>query len=365
MKDILIKTRLRDFKVTFVNNFSFLNKIFSTEHYLVVVGTNVYKFYKDEIFDKIPKDKLLILKLDEQRKTLYTVTKIYEKLLTQTARRNITLISFGGGINQDVTGFVASTIYRGINWIFIPTTLLAMADSAIGLKTSLNFGHYKNMVGGFYPPSEIYINVAFLKTLKKSAYASGIGEIVKFMLMKEDPLRTFSETVNKIDKLKKNDDNIHALKMIRESIEIKKSYMEGDEFDLGRRNLLNYGHELGHSLEATSHFRIPHGIGVLIGIMYANLVASRRKWIPARLFTEINEKLLLPNISIKLKKRYFDIEAIYEKMKKDKKRVTKDLPLILPKGRNFELIKITDLRFDEFKTNLAQLTAFLSPYLSN
>ena len=166
MDKLIINTRIRNFSVEFVNDFSFVDELLNIKNYVVIVGQNVYKYYKDIIFSRFPKDRLIILKLNEQRKTLDTVMEIYKKLLPLTAKKNLTLISFGGGINQDVTGFVASTLYRGINWIYIPTTLLAMADSAIGLKTSLNHESYKNVLGTFYPPSQIYINTDFLKTFE-------------------------------------------------------------------------------------------------------------------------------------------------------------------------------------------------------
>ena len=144
------------------------------------------------------------------------------------------MISFGGGINQDVTGFVASTLYRGINWIYVPTTLLAMADSAIGLKTSLNHESYKNVLGTFYPPSKIFICAVFFENFKKIDYMSGVGEIIKFMLMKKGPIKDLDDTIKKIEKLKLNNDKKFVINIIKESIEIKKSYMEGDEFDSGK-----------------------------------------------------------------------------------------------------------------------------------
>ena len=276
MDKLIIKSRIRDFSVEFVDDFSFVDELLDIKNYVVITGQTVYKYYKDVIFCRFPKDRLIILKLDEQRKTLSTVTEIYKKLLPLTAKKNLTLISFGGGINQDVTGFVASTLYRGINWIYVPTTLLAMADSAIGLKTSLNHESYKNVLGTFYPPANIYICTDFLKTLQKTDYLSGVGEIIKFMLMKENVIKNLDDSIKKIEKLKLNNDKNFVIDVIKESIEIKKSYMEGDEFDLGKRNLLNYGHELGHALEATSNFAVPHGIGVIIGIIFANLVSLQR-----------------------------------------------------------------------------------------
>lgn len=355
MDKIIIKSRIRDFEVEFVDNFSFVDNLLDIKNYIVIVGKTVYKHYKDTIFNRFPKDHLIVLQLDEQRKTLGTVIEIYKKLLPLTAKKNLTLISFGGGINQDVTGFVASTLYRGVNWIYVPTTLLAMADSSVGLKTSLNHESYKNVLGTFYPPSKIFICTDFLNTLQKTDYLSGVGEIIKFMLMKKDSIRNLDNSIKKIEKLKLKNDKEFILNTIKESIEIKKSYMEGDEFDLGKRNLLNYGHELGHALEATSNFAIPHGIGVIIGIIFANFVSIQRGFIDVKLNEKINKYLLLPNINtVKLKKEYFSKEILLEKIKKDKKRISEKLPLVLP-NKDFELIKITELNFIEFEKALQKV----------
>lgn len=366
MDQLTIKSSVKHFKVKFVHNFSFVDEILQIPHYLVVVGSNVYEIYKEKIFDTFPKEKLLVLKLDEQRKSLVSVTKIYKKLLEQSAKRNIILISFGGGVNQDISGFVASTIYRGIDWIFIPTTLLAMCDSSIGLKTSLNFQSYKNVLGNFYPPDKIYINVDFLKTLKKKDFYGGVGEIIKFYLMDKNPIKSLAQTINKIKKLNERDDNAFITKVIRESFRIKLSYMLGDEFDHGIRNLLNYGHELGHALEATSHFKVPHGVGVIIGIIFANLVSYNKGWIDKNTFEKINRELLLPNLptdAIKLKTDYFEINQIIEKMKKDKKRISDKLPLVLPKGANFQIVKISDFDLNECKNRLKELITIIKSKL--
>jgi 3-dehydroquinate synthase len=351
-----IKSKIKDFEVIFTEDFNFINEFLKIEHYVVIVGSNVHSFYKN-IFNKFPKNRLIVVKLGEENKTLDTVIKIYKKLLEQTAKKNLTIISFGGGINQDVVGFAASTLYRGINWIYVPTTLLAMADSSIGLKTSLNFLSYKNVIGTFYPPSKIYINADFLKTLPKLNYFSGVGEIVKFYLMKEKAISDLSNTLEKIEKLRDIKNKKEIVDIIKESMKIKLSYMDGDEFDKGRRNLLNYGHEFGHALEPASSFNIPHGVAILIGIIFANIVSFRRKMISKKVFEDLNKLLLIPNIPqdvLNLKKKYFDKNLILENMKKDKKRIGKDLVLVLPQ-KNFSLIKVSNLTVDEYGLALLEL----------
>ncbi len=357
-----IKSKIKNFEVVFTDNFKFVDDLKKIDNSVVIVGKNVYSIYKDKIFKKFPKDRIIVLALEEKSKTLDTAVVIYEKLLEKAAKKNLTIISFGGGINQDVVGFVASTLYRGVNWIFIPTTLLAMADSSIGLKTSLNFKSYKNLIGSFYPPSKIIINPDFLKTLPKENYYSGVGEIIKLYLMQKDPIGNLPETIKKIKILTARENKEEILKIIEEAVEIKLSYMEGDEFDQGRRNLLNYGHEFGHALEPASSFKIPHGVAILIGIIFANLISFKRGLINKKIFDEINNLLLIPNVptdAIPLKLKYFKREELLENIKKDKKRISTDLVLVLPRGKNFSLEKITNLGIDEFNSGLIKLKNFL------
>src|SRR3989344_9486927 len=134
MNELTIKSPLKNFRVLFVDDLSFIKELIALPNSIIIVGSVLYKLYKSKIFRQFPKERVIIIPLDEKRKTLATVQKLYKKLIPLSAKKNLVIISFGGGINQDVVGFIASTLYRGVNWIFIPTTLLAMTDSAIGLK---------------------------------------------------------------------------------------------------------------------------------------------------------------------------------------------------------------------------------------
>jgi len=361
--DILkINSKVKPFEVHFENDFLFLEKLFNLENSMVIVGNIVYKHYKKTIFDKFSKEKLIVLELDEDRKTLESVTAIYDKLLNLSPKKNLTLISFGGGVNQDVVGFAASTLYRGVNWIFVPTTLLAMADSAIGLKTSLNYHSFKNVLGTFYPPTDIYLNVGFVDTLEKKDYYSGVGEIVKFLLMEKNAFDNLESIASTVTSLTSTPSKSFLTGIVKKSIKIKLGYMEGDEFDTGRRNLLNYGHELGHALESSSKFAIPHGIGVMIGILFANQVSYKRGWLSKKLYRYINDHILLNNLKpdvIKLEKDHFEETVILENMKKDKKRLSDSLPLVLPDKNNL-LVKITDFSFEECLSSISELKSLLN-----
>ena len=221
MSNLKLHSHIHDYEVEFTDSFDFINYLKKIEKKVFVLDRNIYELYKN-LFDGIKEEDLFIFDAIEEKKTLKSVEEIYKFLATKDAKRNITLISFGGGITQDVTGFVASTLYRGIKWIFVPTTFLAQADSCIGSKTSLNFETYKNILGGFYPPNKIYIQPDFLDTLTTKDYYSGIGEIIKFALLKESYPKNFEVIVELIESVKRKENRLEAIK---KTMEVKKAYM--------------------------------------------------------------------------------------------------------------------------------------------
>jgi 3-dehydroquinate synthase len=351
MNYLEVHSNIHNYQVHFENNFQFLDELIAKEKKVFVIDKNVYKLYKP-YFKKIKKEELFLLDAIEEKKTLKSVEKIYKFLATKNAKRNITLVSIGGGITQDITGFVASTVYRGIKWIFVPTTFLAQADSCIGSKTSLNFETYKNILGGFYPPHHIYIQPDFLNTLSKKDYHSGIGEVIKFQLLKEQYPKNFTHIIEMIDELKQNR---NRLETIKKTMEVKKAYIDEDEFDTGKRNLFNYGHCFGHALENASHYEIPHGIAVTIGMIYANIVALNRKLISDNVFELLNKELFLPNIYMRLHKNLFNQQILLESMQNDKKRVGDNLTIVIPCNDEIAAIKIDDLQIEEFNIAYDQL----------
>jgi 3-dehydroquinate synthase len=355
MTTLEIHSNIHNYKVTFTKDLKFLTELYRLDKKVFVIDKNVYNLYKKD-FKNIKNSELLLLDAMEEKKTLKSVEKIYKFLAKFNAKKNLTLISIGGGITQDITGFVASTLYRGINWIFIPTTFLAQADSCIGSKTSLNFEKYKNIIGGFYPPKQIYVAPVFLKTLTKKDFYSGVGEVMKFALLKEDYPKNIDKIINMVEKIKQDK---KVLNTIHKTMEVKKAYIDEDEFDTGKRNLFNYGHCFGHALENSSHYKIPHGIAVTIGMIYANIVAYNRGLLSKKTFNKLNKKLFLPNIYMKLKVSYFNKKILLESMKNDKKRVGKDLTIIIPKDDDIRAIKADNLTFKEFDVAYNQLVTIL------
>lgn len=356
MNEMTLTSKIRDYKVFFEKDFNFFDKLKNIQPKVIIIDANVYNLYRDLFQVYFGDDEVVLFNAIEENKTIENCMLLYEQIILKASKKNITIISIGGGITQDVTGFVASTLYRGVNWIFIPTTFLAQTDSCIGSKTSLNFKSYKNLIGTFYPPSLIYINTQFLNTLTALDFYSGIGETIKFQLMKEERPKDINKIKLIIDKALKKDDFL--IDLIQDNMKTKISFMENDEFDQGRRNLLNYGHCLGHALETSSNYFIPHGIAVIIGIMFANILANMRNMLSDELLRSMIADILLPNNPLELKPDYFNEDILLESMKKDKKKIGNLLTVVIP-NENLEIIKVDDVTDQEAKEGIRRLKKFL------
>jgi 3-dehydroquinate synthase len=212
---------------------------------------------------------VLLLDATEINKSLERMPAYVEHLLQCGIRRNQRLVAVGGGIIQDITCFLAATLLRGVDWLFLPTTLLAQCDSCIGSKSSINCGDTKNIVGTFTPPREVWIASRFLETLDERDLRSGVGEMLKIHAI-EGPW-SFDRLAADYDRL--FHDRRVMIEYIRSALAIKKPFVEIDEFDRRERNVLNFGHSFGHAIEAATDFAVPHGIGVTMGMDVALEVA--------------------------------------------------------------------------------------------
>jgi len=358
MNGLHIKSHITEYDVFFKDNFSFFTKWVNEKNQVLIIDRNVYNIYTDVIDSNFDVNNMYLFDALEENKTLEKVSEIYDYLTKRRAKRNLTIISIGGGITQDVTGFVASTLYRGVRWIFVPTTFLAQTDSCIGSKTSLNFKKFKNLIGTFYPPVEVYIDTEFLGTLDRNGFYSGLGESIKLQLMKEQYPKDIDAIIDAVERAKSDTSFIRAL--IRDNLEVKLSYMEGDEFDCGRRNLLNFGHTLGHALETTSAYYVPHGIAVNIGMIFAEALSLQRGMLGDGVFEKLTRELHLENIPLELREKDFECERLLECVKADKKRVGKDLTIVLPDGE-FRLHKVDNVTEGEFHEALKDLHHVLFP----
>lgn len=243
-------------------DFSFLNG----KKLLVVTDKTVFHQY----FEGSPLQALfhqyaavvqcVVLPCGEKAKELFYVEEIYQVLLQNQFARHDGVLALGGGVVSDVAGYVASTYMRGMEYYSMPTTLLGQVDSAYGGKCGVNFLGKKNIVGSFYQPSKIFVYTGFLQTLLPDALQDGYGEIIKYGFLYD------MELVNSLEQCVKEND---FTDIVQKSIVAKLAFVLGDEQDQGRRNMLNFGHTVGHALEALSGYTISHGKAVAAGMLYA------------------------------------------------------------------------------------------------
>jgi len=346
-----IHSNIHDYDVFIEQTPEFIDNLTALPLTCFVVDENVWKIYGTTLLRSIPGPSRIILPINEDRKNLETVQELYDGLVDRPAKRNLTLVSIGGGILQDITGFAASTLYRGIHWIFVPTTLLAQADSCIGSKTSLNYRGYKNLIGTFFPPTRVYIYPPFLQSLLDPDFYSGFGEVVKLHLM--GGIDFFHQISRQAPDILQREPAA-LVTAIRDSLKIKLDFMSGDEFDSGRRNLLNYGHDFGHALENTSDFAVPHGQAVIFGMLAANLVARNRNLLDKNLEQGIAETLLIPSLIVRPSPQALEPRLLIRAMQKDKKR-TGDLLALVMMTNDFNFVRVNDLTSDEVISALAAL----------
>jgi 3-dehydroquinate synthase len=241
------------------------------ENAIYIVDQNIANLYNDRLNNILTTQRVLIVEATEENKTLDKFPSYIDALVDLKVRRGQPLVAIGGGIVQDITCFLATTMMRGLPWIFYPTTLLAQSDSCIGSKSSINSGAVKNILGTFTPPKHIVIDVGFLETLEQKDMFSGIGEMLKVHAI--DSPESFDHISDSYEDILLKP--IVMEKFIRNSLLIKKKLIEIDEFDTGPRNVMNYGHSFGHAIESATNYAIPHGIAVTIGMDIANFVAAQ------------------------------------------------------------------------------------------
>ena len=324
--DFKIKSIVHDYEVKFIDNSSTVLQNEIKDGDVVIMDRKIIALYP-EIAGIVSKKNLLIdIEAHEKQKSYEGLIPIINKLIKSGFRKNHRLIGIGGGITQDITAFTASIMYRGVNWIFFPTTLLAQGDSCIGSKTSINFGEYKNQIGGFYPPNQIYIDLNFQNTLSPADFQSGFGEMSHyFVVAGEEDFKQYKHNYKTALTDKSVIEN-----MIARSLAIKKSYIEIDEFDQNQRQVFNYGHSFGHAIESLTDYAVPHGIAVSFGMDMANFVSTKMGLLRPEIRNEIRELLMKIWEGYNIKN--IDIEKFCNALAKDKKSVGKELRLILCKG---------------------------------
>jgi len=323
-EQLVIQSYKGPYTVTFDDDaFAHLNANVSPQAHFIV-DANVADLYANELSNVLASPSVLQIEALEANKSLDKFTGYVEHLVSRGIRRGHTLIAIGGGIMQDITCFLGATMFRGLDWRFYPTTLLAQADSCIGSKSSINVGKLKNMLGTFTPPAQITISTRVLGSLDEREIRSGLGEMLKVHVI--DGPQSFDQIAADYPRLLA--DPVVMRRYIHLSLNIKKRIIEKDEFDRGIRNVMNYGHSFGHAIESATDFAIPHGIAVTIGMDMANYTAMRFGLMDKRHYERMHPTLAANYAGFKHVE--IPLGAFLEAIAKDKKNTNTQLRLILP-----------------------------------
>ena len=327
---------------------------------LLIIDKNISRKIIYKIKKSLSKKKLYVyyFNASEKNKNQNNVDKILDILLKENFSREDCLISIGGGITGDISGFAASLFKRGLKFINIPTTLLSQVDSSIGGKTGVNTKYGKNLIGSFYQPHLVISDVQFLKTLPNREIICGYGEILKHSLIANKNFYNF---------LDKNNDKILNLsspfieKAIYESCKIKKNVVEKDEKETGLRKILNFGHTFAHAYEASLGYskKLNHGEAVILGMQSALRFSLKNNLIQRQDYHSILKHVSNANLPSKINK-YFktkDLNKILSFMTKDKKNNSNKISLVLLKKIGYPIIN------REYQKNI--LSKFLKNELEN
>lgn len=288
----------------------------------VITDTNVAKHYLNRVTDSLEKAGFLtashIFKAGEKSKNLTSIAEMYDTLADFNMTRKDIIVALGGGVTGDMAGFAAATYLRGIDFIQIPTSLLAQVDSSVGGKTGVDIAQGKNLVGAFHQPKAVLIDPSTLETLPDLYLKDGMAEVIKYGCIKDDKFFEKLENENAYDCIDE---------IIEICVSIKRDVVSRDEREAGERMLLNFGHTLGHSIEKLNNFKgISHGMAVAVGMVLISRAGEKQ---------EITEQGTTDRI-IRLCQKYglptsdkATVEEMADAARSDKKTVGGDINLVL------------------------------------
>lgn len=336
---LIVRSHKGSYTVHFDNRaFKELHSPQPAQHHFLVDAT-VARLYPRQLEGVLSARSVLVVEATEANKALDKFQGYIEHLVSRSVRRGHMLVAIGGGIVQDIACFLGATLFRGVEWSFYPTTLLAQADSCIGSKSSINVGSLKNIVGTFTPPTRVIVDATVLETLESKDIRSGVGEMLKVHAI-EGPT-SFARIAADYERVLAKGSVMNEY--IRRSLEIKKGLIEDDEFDQGPRRVLNYGHSFGHAIESATSFSVPHGIAVTMGMDLANYVAVALGRTGVETFASMHP-VLAANCT-GYERTAVPLERFLSALAKDKKNTDEELTLILPDAR--ACISLVQCRNDE------------------
>jgi len=304
----------------------------------MVTDSNIASLYGEDIVERFRNMKLAVTMITvaagEATKNMETALSVMKKLLELGADRTSVIIALGGGVIGDLTGFIASVFMRGIPCIQIPTTLMAQVDSSIGGKTAVDLPEGKNLVGTFYQPQAIYIDLKFLETLPEKEMKNGLAEIIKSGIIEDIGLFNLLEAETKA--IAGRDRKILAT-IVEKACRVKKGIVEMDEREKGLRRILNFGHTLGHALEAESHYELSHGEAVSIGMVAAARISEKLYDLPSEDRERIEALIAAIGHPTRIPPS-LATDGILERVKMDKKRVGNTIHFVLIKKIGFPFV---------------------------
>ncbi|TWO23950.1 3-dehydroquinate synthase [Campylobacter insulaenigrae] len=328
-----------------------LEKIYFDTKVVILTNDTVAKLHLDNLLHKIHAKEVFVISIKdgEKYKNLQTIEEILNQMFQYKLDRKSLLISFGGGVISDMGGFVASIYQRGIDFINIPTTLLACVDASVGGKTGINNKFGKNLIGSFYQPKAVYCQSEYLKTLSSRELAAGMAEFIKMAVIFDGKILDFIENLDENDFLNSNNSEQNINQIIQESVRLKAMVVSKDEKESGLRMLLNYGHTFAHVIEnQTKYKKYLHGEAVAIGMHMANTLALNLGLLDAQVCQRV--KKILNKFNLPVFYKILDVEKFYEAFFLDKKTHHEKINFILPCGLGKACIKNDIAKKDIIRT---------------
>ncbi len=323
MKKIEVKASSKSYPVYVGNNIleqlpSLIEKSGLHKNVFIVVDENVLGYHlkkiKNIITEKMRKVVVVEFIANEKSKSSKSVEELYDCLIKNNFGRDTLIIAIGGVITGDIVGFVASTFSRGVQFVQVPTTLLAAVDSSVGGKTGINYGKTKNLIGTFYQPEFVLADTSFLKSLREEEVVCGIGEIMKYAFLGDEKFYSIvSKELKQILKLNPR----QITKTIEACVNMKASVVQADEMESGLRKILNLGHTFAHAIEVEQEHKIKHGQAVIVGLVCVLYLSHFKGILSAEKLVEYLALPLLLQDKITIDK--CNIETIYKIMLRDKK----------------------------------------------